>query len=147
MFDEYSMIDPKNLGTYFGFTTEEVLAGCQRYGANPQEIKQCDGYLLNGISIYNPKSVADAWMWKRCKSYWTGTETYEALKIYMDLNFDGLTLLVHLGYLAFDEVRDEVFIPNQEIAQKFLPSVKISGWDGVISALKRSENLKKLPLS
>lgn len=40
MFDEYSMIDPKNLGTYFGFTNEEVLAGCQRYGSNPQEIKQ-----------------------------------------------------------------------------------------------------------
>lgn len=178
MFDEYSMIDPKNLGTYFGFTTEEVLAGCQRYGANPQEIKQWyDGYLLNGISIYNPKSVADAWMWKRCKSYWTGTETYEALKIYMDLNFDGLketiiemlgngrvsvdpttfqndmttlktrddvlTLLVHLGYLAFDEVRDEVFIPNQEIAQEFLRSIKTGGWDGVISALKRSEELLK----
>ena len=23
-------------------------------------------------------------------SYWTGTETYEALKVYMDMNFDGL---------------------------------------------------------
>lgn len=24
------------------------------------------------------------------QSYWTGTETYEALKIYIDMNFDGL---------------------------------------------------------
>ena len=56
---------------------------------------------------------------------------------------DVLTLLVHLGYLAFDEVRDEVFIPNQEIAQEFLRSIKTGGWDGVISALKRSEELLK----
>ena len=24
------------------------------------------------------------------KSYWTQTETYEALKVYIDMNFDGL---------------------------------------------------------
>ncbi len=42
--------------------------------------KWYDGYLLGGLSIYNPKSVVDALMWKKFKSYWTGTETYEALK-------------------------------------------------------------------
>ena len=31
---------------------------------------------------------------------------------------DILTLLVHLGYLAFDETEKEVFIPNQEITQE-----------------------------
>lgn len=40
--------------------------------------------------IYNPKSVIDALTWKEFQSYWTGTETYEALKIYIDLNFDRL---------------------------------------------------------
>ena len=24
------------------------------------------------------------------QSYWAGTETYEALKVYIDMNFDGL---------------------------------------------------------
>ena len=52
--------------------------------------KWYDGYLLGGLSIYNPKSVVDALMWKKFKSYWTGTETYEALKAYIDMNFDGL---------------------------------------------------------
>ena len=28
---------------------------------------------------------------------------------------DVLTLLVHLGYLAFDQKKSEVFIPNKEI--------------------------------
>lgn len=91
IFDEYSMIDPKNLGEYFGFTVEEVQTLCQQYMVNYAEIeKWYDGYLLGSLHIYNPKSVTDVLMWKEFQSYWTGTETYEALKIYIDMNFDGL---------------------------------------------------------
>lgn len=32
IFDEYSMVDPKNLGEYFGFTREEVQWQCEQYG-------------------------------------------------------------------------------------------------------------------
>lgn len=32
----------------------------------------------------------DALLWKELQSYWTGTETYEALKLYIDMDFDGL---------------------------------------------------------
>ena len=42
-----------------------------------------DGYLIGRSHIYNPKSVADALLWKEFRSYWTGTETYEALKVYI----------------------------------------------------------------
>lgn len=52
--------------------------------------KWYDGYLLNGSHIYNPKSVVDAVHRGKIKSYWTGTETYEALKVYIDMNFDGM---------------------------------------------------------
>ena len=154
-FDEYSMVDPKNLGEYFGFTSEEVQEQCRQYGMDYHEMeKWYDGYRLSGLHIYNPKSVVDALTWKDFQSYWTQTETYEALKIYIDMNFDGLkesiiemlgggrceintrkfqndmttfstkddvlTLLVHLGYLAYDEDTEEVFIPNHEIAGEFL---------------------------
>ncbi len=54
---------------------------------------------------------------------------------------DVLALLVHLGYLTFDEATEEVYIPNQEIAQEFLNVVDGPGWDGVIQALNRSEEL------
>ena len=91
IFDEYSMIDPKNLGEYFGFTGEEVRQLCERHGMPYAELERWyDGYLIGECHIYNPKSVVDALMWKQCKSYWTGTETYEALKVYIDRNFDGL---------------------------------------------------------
>lgn len=178
IFDEYSMIDPADLAVYFGFTEREVLDLCARWQVDFSELqKWYDGYVLNGVHIYNPKSVTDAMRRKKFKSYWAGTETYEALKIYIDLNFDGLkeaviqmlgngkckvntrkfqndmttfstkddvlTLLIHLGYLTFDEETDEVFIPNQEIAQEFLNVTDGFGWEGVVRSLAASEELLK----
>lgn len=100
IFNEYSVIEPKNLGEYFGFTEEEVKNQCQKYHVDFLQIKEWyDGYRLNELSIYNPKSVVDALTWRDFQSYWTGTETYEALKVYIDLNFDGLkeTIIKMLG--------------------------------------------------
>lgn len=176
IFDEYSMVDSAELATFFGFTEEEVCGLCGSKGIDFSEVRKWyDGYLLGGEHIYNPKSVVDVMRRGKLKSYWTGTETYEALKAYIDLNFDGLkeavigmlgnahckidpstfqndmttfrtrddvlTLLVHLGYLAFDETAEETFIPNQEIAQEFLRAVKDGKWDGLIQSLNRSEEL------
>ncbi|MCI9590110.1 MAG: AAA family ATPase [Lachnospiraceae bacterium] len=91
VFDEYSMVDPKNLGEYFGFTRKEVQEQCAQYNGDYEEMETWyDGYCLGNLHIYNPKSVVDALMWKEFQSYWTGTETYEALKIYIDMDFDGL---------------------------------------------------------
>lgn len=33
---------------------------------------------------------------------------------------DVLTLLVHLGYLAYDDDSGEVYIPNEEVRQEFI---------------------------
>lgn len=178
IFDEYSVTDPKNLGEYFGFTEKEVQEQCEKYHVNFTEMKKWyDGYQMGEFHIYNPKSVVDALTWKRFKSYWTGTETYEALKVYIERNFDGLkeavvemlgggqckvdptmfqndmttfrvkddvlTLLVHLGYLTYDEQTEQVFIPNQEIEQEFIRAVKVGGWGELMEALNRSEELLK----
>lgn len=178
IFDEYSMIAPAELAEYFGFTEEEVCGLCKEKKVDYTELqKWYDGYLLNGRHIYNPKSVVDVMRKKQFKSYWTGTETYEALKGYIDRNFDGLkerviellnglrckidpstfqndmttfqtkddvlTLLIHLGYLGFDEEKEEIFIPNREISLEFVRAVKVGGWDGLMRALERSEELLK----
>lgn len=91
IFDEYSMISPKKLEECFGFTEDEVQEQCRQYDIDYAEVaKWYDGYCLGGLHIYNPKSVTDVLIWKEFQSYWTGSETYEALKIYIDMNFDGL---------------------------------------------------------
>lgn len=87
-------------------------------------------------------------------------ETYEALKVYIEMNFDGLkdsiiemlagnrvrintatfqndmttfkskddvmTLLIHLGYLAYDFQTQEVFIPNYEVSLEFTNAIQNS---------------------
>ncbi len=50
-----------------------------------------DGYRFRKIRhIYNPRSVVAAMQNRVLSNYWTKTETFEALKIYMDMDFDGL---------------------------------------------------------
>lgn len=55
---------------------------------------------------------------------------------------DVLTLMVHLGYLAFDNATREVFIPNFEIRDEFLNCIDDEkDWSVIVNAIKRSENL------
>lgn len=177
IFDEYSMMNPGELVEYTGFTEQEVRELCQRYHRDFHEVqKWYDGYrFADQWNIYNPKSVVDVMQSGEFDSYWTETETYEALKIYIEMNYNGLkesvitmlgggsckinsrkfqndmttfkskddvlTLLVHLGYLAYDRRRQEVYIPNQEIASEFLNAVDEPVWNGVIQAIDRSKAL------
>ncbi len=90
-FYEYSMIDAEPISEFTGFTENEVKELCEKYNKSFSEMKRWyDGYNLNGISIYNPKSVVESILRGQFNNYWTSTETYEALKIYIEMNFDGL---------------------------------------------------------
>lgn len=85
------MLDPGRLACDFGFTDEEVRGLCDRYGVDyTQTQKWYDGYLSGDVHIYNPMAVTELMESGDFQSYWTGTETYEALKIYIDMNFGGL---------------------------------------------------------
>lgn len=121
-----------------------------------------DGYLIGPdpepIHVYNPNSVARAIGSGHFSNYWTSTETYEALRVYIDMDFDGVqqdlvamldgqhvaadvstfdntmtgvgsrdeiyALLVHLGYLGYDEDDESVFIPNEEIRREFRTAIR-----------------------
>ena len=41
---------------------------------------------------------------------------------------DVLSLLIHLGYLGYDDETGEVFIPNREILGEFMASTKSDEW-------------------
>ncbi len=92
MFFEYSMIDQKELEEYTGFTEDEVRKLCGRFDMDFEEIGNWyDGYRFKKFKhIYNPRSVVEAMRSRDFSGYWTATETYEALKIYMDMDFDDL---------------------------------------------------------
>lgn len=95
MFSEYSMTNAGRLSTFFGFTEIEVRDLCSRHNMNFEETKAWyDGYTLRTgekiESIYSPKSVVEAMLNQEFRNYWNQTETYEALKVYIQMNFDGL---------------------------------------------------------
>ena len=92
MFWEYSMTDQGFLEEYTGFTEDEVKELCKRFDMDfNQASSWYDGYQLTKFShIYNPKSIVEAMCRRRFLNYWTSTETYDALKPYIDMDFDGL---------------------------------------------------------
>ena len=91
MFTEIAMTNPRELAEYTGFTETEVKLLCEEYKMPFDETKRWyDGYNLKGVSIYNPRSVVMSMTGHDYDNYWTSTETYEALKIYIEMNFDGL---------------------------------------------------------
>lgn len=174
MFDEFSMLNPGPLGEYVGFTEEEVQALCKKYQMDMEEIKNWyDGYSFKGVpSVYSPRSVVNSMRLGEIGNYWNQTETFEALKVYIEMNFEGLkddvlsmiagesipvntgsftndmttfrneddvlTLLVHLGYLAYDYENRCVSIPNAEIREEYVNTVSVADWGEVSRALKNS---------
>ncbi len=91
-FREFTMTEPLRLAKYVGFTENEVQGLCTRFDMDFEETKRWyDGYQFHKVGhVYNPKSVVEAMLNEDFKSYWTKTETYETLRIYIDMNFDGL---------------------------------------------------------
>ncbi len=55
--------------------------------------------------MYSPKSVVDVMLSGVFDNYWNQTETYEALKSYIKLNFDGLKDAI-IRMLAGERVQD-----------------------------------------
>ena len=54
---------------------------------------------------------------------------------------DVLTLLIHLGYLAYDSTEHCVYIPNNEIRNEYANAVSVSEWGEVSKALKNSADV------
>ena len=92
MFDEFSMENPGVLAEFVGFTAAEVRDLCTKYGMSYEECKAWyDGYRFSSVGeVYNPRSVVAAMLSGIYDTYWNRTETFEALKIYIDLDFEGL---------------------------------------------------------
>ena len=54
---------------------------------------------------------------------------------------DALTVLIHLGYLSFNVLREECYVPNKEVGDELRNAVEETNWTNVINALQQSESL------
>lgn len=182
-FREYTMLAPKKLAEYVGFTETEVRELCEQSGMEFEEMKKWyDGYSFSRIkSVYNPNSVMEAIKSEEFGSYWTQTETYAALQFYIDLDEDGLkqaimqmiggasvkidfgsfqndmttiksrddvlTLLVHMGYLAYNSSSESVHIPNEEVREEFVRAVTVGRHTEAAKLIRNSEHLLEATLN
>ena len=91
-FIEYSMVEPRKMAIYFGFTKDEVKALAERHDMDFDELeKWYDGYQIGDVpSMFNPNSVMQAVDVGRCRSYWAGTGAFDAVANYIQMNFEGL---------------------------------------------------------
>ena len=91
-FIEYSMVEPGNMGKYFGFTKKEVVSLAEKHQMDFDELeKWYDGYQIGDeMSMFNPNSVIQAVDTGRCRSFWAATGSFDAITNYIAMNFDGL---------------------------------------------------------
>ena len=66
--------------------------------------KWYNGYLINGMHMYNPNSVYQSMLDEELKSYWRNTSAFDTINTFVTLNFDGLKDDV-IKMLAGDKVK------------------------------------------
>ena len=95
-FKEYTMVSPKRFSAYMGFTQQEVKELCDTYHMDFEEMARWyDGYSFwQEQHVYNPNSVVNAILDGEYDNYWSNTASYESLREFISMNFEGLRDLV-----------------------------------------------------
>ncbi len=128
-FLEFTMTNPSRLAEYVGFTETEVKELCERYHMDFCDMQSWyDGYSFSRIQhVYSPNSVISAIRNEEFRNYWTASETYESLKKYIEMDFDGLKNAV-VRMLGGESVRVKVSTFQNDI-------VSFSNKDDVMTLL------------
>ncbi|MBR6043259.1 MAG: AAA family ATPase [Paludibacteraceae bacterium] len=177
-FSEYTMLSPAQFAGMIGFTEEEVKALCEQYGTDYDEcLRWYDGYKMSEtVKVCNPLSVVNAITRGEFDSYWSATGSFEALRDYILMDFEGIrqdiiqmiagesveveagtfqntmdsfhskddvfTYLIHLGYLYYNRKEKTCQIPNEEVRQEWIKSIRLSpDYKSVMAVVNASKRL------
>ena len=90
-FTEYTMIKSKPITQYYGFTEDEVKDLCEQYDMDFDSMKAWyNGYLIDGLHMYNPNSVSMALNNQDFDSYWKNTSSFASINTFITMNYEGL---------------------------------------------------------
>lgn len=185
-FREYTFLRPYAYAPFVGLTEAEVEGLAKRHHMDMEELRRWyDGYELSYVDktvnerlvvrTYAPFSVISACDNGEVGPYWTSSEAFESLRLYVDMDFDGLqqaivqavggaairvdtgtfendlhdvqsaddvlTLLCHLGYLAYDAVMQTARVPNEEVRAELRRAVARSRHTEVARIVRESDAL------
>ena len=129
--DEPSMFNPNSV-------MEAISRGrCRSYWASTGAFDAVTHYInmnFDGLKDDIIKMLAGG----RCQVDPTGFQNDMSVIRTKD---DALTVLIHLGYLSYDWVKSECYIPNREVAGEMVNAIKANNWTPVVDALRASEQL------
>ena len=90
-FREYTMLKSKPITQYYGFTEKEVKELCEKYDMDFETTKAWyNGYLIDGMHMYNPNSVSQAMINQDFDSYWRNTSSFASINTFITMNYEGL---------------------------------------------------------
>ena len=90
-FREYTMLSSYPITEFYGFTEDEVLELCKEHNLDFDNTKAWyNGYLIDGIHMYNPNSVSMALDRHRFDSYWKNTSSFDSINTFITMNYSGL---------------------------------------------------------
>ena len=90
-FNEYTILDAKELAEFVGVTDEEVVVLCNQYDISHTECKNWyQGYRQYQFEIYNPESVVKCIENRRFEGHWNKTSSYSVIVDRLKANFDGM---------------------------------------------------------
>ena len=90
-FSEYTMLKSKPITQYYGFTEDEVKVLCERFDMDFESMKAWyNGYLIDGMHMYNPNSVSMALAQQDFDSYWKNTSSFASINTFITMNYAGL---------------------------------------------------------
>ncbi|MBU5479267.1 ATP-binding protein [Eubacterium sp. MSJ-13] len=90
-FSEYTMLKSRPITKYYGFTENEVRELCKRFDMDFESTKAWyNGYLIDGIHMYNPNSVSMAMERSDFDSYWRNTSSFASINTFITMNYAGL---------------------------------------------------------
>ena len=101
-FEEYTILNARELAEFVGFTSEETRALCEGHRLDFRECRKWyDGYQLEKYNpdadygkeeyyeVYNPESVVKAVKNRKLGSYWGKTSSYEVISDFVSRDFEG----------------------------------------------------------
>ena len=134
--DELSMFNPNSV-------MQALDAGrCRSYWASTGAYDAVANYIqmnFDGLKDDIIKMVAG----ERCPVNPTGFQNDMSVIRTKD---DALTVLIHLGYLSYDWVESECYIPNREVAGEMVNAVTANNWQPVVNAIEQSKQLLRATL-
>ena len=90
-FREYTNLDALELSEFVGFTKEEIIPLCEKYGVDYKLCKkEYDGYHLDNFEIFNPESVVMCMTTKDFGNFWGKTSTFRVITDRLEHNYQGM---------------------------------------------------------